>query len=145
MAEWLPPGQTSRADRARTLLQTRPFPRAHVAFLAREGESVDELIEALRRTSDLEVEPFLAVLAVAQAVRHVPQRAVEIAGVLSEIRTSPALRELVGREIARVVPEWHAQFGGALRDALRLKASQRRASPKGTARPERRPERRKQQ
>jgi hypothetical protein len=120
LSEWLPPGQTSLADRARTLLRNRPFPRAHVAFLAREGESVDELIEALRRTSDIEVEPYLAVLAIAQAVRNAPQRAVEIARVLSEIRTPPAVRELVGREIARTLPDWHGQFGGKFREALGL-------------------------
>jgi hypothetical protein len=120
LAEWLPPAQPALADRARTLLRTRPFPRAHVAFAARDGESVDELIQALRRTSDLDVEPFLAVLATAQAIRHAPQRAVEIARVLAEIRTSPALRELVGREIARILPAWHGQFGGTLREALGL-------------------------
>lgn len=122
LVEWLPPGQPSLADRARALLRTGPFPRAQVAFAARDGESVDELIGALRRTSDLDVEPFLAVLAVAQAIRHTPQRVVEIAKVLAEIKTSAAVRELVGSEVARILPAWHGQFGGKLHEALGLSA-----------------------
>jgi hypothetical protein len=123
LVEWLPPGQAAHTDRARALLRKSPFSRAQVAFAAREGESIDELIGALRRTSDLEAEPFLAVLAVGQAIRHAPQRAAEIAKVLSELQTSPALRELVVREIARTLPAWHGKFGGTLREALGLSAS----------------------
>jgi hypothetical protein len=120
LTEWLPPGRPNLAERSRTLLRTAPFPRAQVAFAARDGESVDELIAALRRTPDLDVEPFLAVMAIAQAIRHTPQRAVEIAQVLADTKTSPALRELVGREIARTLPDWHGEFGGKLREALGL-------------------------
>ncbi len=123
LVEWLPPDQPSLAARAWERLRTGPFPRAQVAFAARDGKSVDELIEALRRTSDLDAEPFLAVLAVEQAVRHNPERAAEIAGVLAEIKTSSALRELVGREVARTLPAWHGQFGGNLRAALGLAAA----------------------
>jgi hypothetical protein len=123
LVEWLPPGQPSLADRARALLRTGPFPRAQVAFAARDGESIDELIAALRRTPDLDAEPFLAVLAVAQAIRHAPQRVEEVAHVLAEIKTPPAVRELVGREIARTLPAWHGQFGGKLSEALGLAAA----------------------
>lgn len=123
LVEWLPAAQPALVDRARAILRTSPFPRAQVAFAAEDGESVDDLVGALRRTPDLEVEPFLAVLALSQVIRHAPQRAMEVAGVLSEIRTPPALRELVGREIARRLPAWHRQFGNNLHAALGLPAA----------------------
>jgi hypothetical protein len=122
LTEWLPPQHPALAERAKTLLKTGPFPRAHLAFAAHEGESVDELVAALRRTPDLDVDPYLAVFALTQAIQRAPQRAVEVAKILSEVKTSQELRELVSRETARICPDWHGQFGTGLRDALGLPA-----------------------
>jgi hypothetical protein len=123
LVEWRPKDQPSLSGRARTLLQTGAFPRAQVAFAALDGENVDEVISALRRTPDLDMEPFLAVLAVSQAIRNAPERAPEVAKALADIKTSPALRELVGREIARILPAWHAEHGGDLRAAMGLSSA----------------------